>query len=536
MNMNTHYNRWYVLLVICISLLVISLDNTILNVALPSIAGQLDASASDLQWIVDSYVLVFASLLLTMGSVSDKYGRKRMLQVGLILFGAGSTAAGLSQTTGMLIAMRAFMGVGGAIIMPATLSIITATFRDPAERSKAIGIWAAVFALGIGIGPVVGGWLLEHFTWNVVFFVNIPIVIIGVISTHFVVQESKDENAPPPDVPGVILSIVGLFALVYGIIEAGMYGWAEPHVLQAFAASAVVLVIFGWWEHRSPHAMLPARFFRNMSFTGANLAITLTMFSMFGSLFFMSQFFQSVQGYTALEAGLRIFPMALASTTAAALSSRTSARFGVKATVGVGFLVAATGLFYLSRVGRVDTAYPVLLLGLATISAGIGSAMPPATDSIMGSVPVNKAGVGSAMNDTTRQLGGALGVAVLGTIMNRTYLHNVETLLENPMLANLPEQATEAIRSSIYGAHYVAEEVVSKLPLVGENLSNVIKETTSTAFVTGMQNALLVAAAIMVGAAVVTLLILPARIRPWQEDDAGQLEAPVAPAAAKTGD
>lgn len=518
--------RWISLLFICISLLVIGLSNAVLFVALPAIARALMASASDLQWIVDAYILVFASLLLTMGSIGDRYGRRKALQVGLVFFGLGSLSSGLSTSTGMLIATRAFTGIGAAMIMPATLSILTATFLDAKERGRAIAIWVAVFGLSIGLGPVVGGWLLEHFTWSSVFLVNIPVVIIALIGNFFVVEDSRDTSTPRPDIPGAILSVTGLFALVYGIIKAGSVGWTATNVLWAFGAAVILLGAFAWWEKRIANPMLPVRFFRNMSFTGANIAMVLVMFCLFSSVFFMSQYFQSIQGYSALETGLRLLPMSIVVMVASVLSARLAERFGIKITVGTGLVVAAGGMLFLSHVVAVDTDYTVVLTGLCIVAVGLGLAMSPATNSVMGSVPLRKAGIGSAMNDTTRQVGGALGVAVLGTILNKVYLDRIEPMLDfnNPLYKSLPagvldilrsninEGVLEAIRSGIQGAHAVAEHIPIQM------LAQIIHNTASRAFVTGMADALFVAMFIMLAAALLAFAILPARIRRPEED------------------
>ncbi len=509
---NPEKNRWWSLVFVCISLMVISLDNTILNVALPAISRSLGANSSQLQWVLDSYVLVFAAMLLTMGSVGDRLGRKRALQFGLVWFAVGSLAAALSTTTSMLIVTRALLGIGGATIMPSTLSIITAAFRDPKERSKAIGIWAAVFALGVGIGPVIGGWLLERFEWGSVFMVNLPIAAIALIGGHFFIGDSRDENAPDPDIPGVLLSIIGLFTLVYGIIEAGQTSWTDTNVLIAFGASVVLLGLFGWWESHTDHPMLPVRFFRNMSFTGANIAVAMLTFCLFGALFFLSQFFQSVQGYTPLEAGIRILPMALVAMVASSVSARLSERFGIKIITSIGLLISAGGFLYMANFAVADVSYGVAAIGLCITAVGIGLAMPVATDSIMGSVPVDKAGVGSAMNDTTRQIGGALGIAILGTIMNRTYLVSVNNLLAtNPLFKLLPDNGVEAIRASITGAHVVAEQI----PL--GPMAKQLTDTANAAFVTGMKDALFVGAAILFVTAIITFIILPAHIQASSE-------------------
>jgi EmrB/QacA subfamily drug resistance transporter len=505
-------NRWLGLVAICISLLVISLDNTVVNVALPSISKELGASASELQWIVDAYVLVFAALLLTMGSISDRIGRKRALQFGIAWFGVFSLGAALSNSTGMLIAMRALLGIGGAIIMPSTLSLITSGFLDPKERAQAIAIWAAIFGLGVGVGPAIGGWLLEQYNWSAVFYINLPIILIALVAGQFTLDESRDEHAPAPDFPGALLSIGGLFALIYGIIEAGQDGWTADHVLAAFGAAFVLLAVFAWWENRTTNAMLPLRFFKNMSFTGANVALTLVMFSMFGATFFMSQYFQSVQGYSAFETGLRILPMALVIMIAAGASARIARRIGTKLTVSLGILLAGSGLLYMSLVYTVGSSYPTVLVGMALLGLGMGSAMSPATNSIMGSVPVSKAGVGSAMNDTTRMVGGALGVAVLGTIMNHTYLDQVDTLAAK-LPPQVPPQVLKAVENSIQGAHIAAANV--PIPQAAQ----MIVETANRAFVSGMTDALLIGAIIMGVASLLALLILPAQVIPAPEEE-----------------
>jgi EmrB/QacA subfamily drug resistance transporter len=502
--------RWIALGFLGFSLLVIALDNTVLNLALPSISRELGSSATGLQWIVDAYVLVFAALLLMMGSIGDRFGRKKILQIGLVLFGLFSLGAALSKSTVMLIGMRGMMGVGGAAIMPSTLSILTATFREPRERAQAIALWAAVFALGLGIGPLVGGWLLEHFDWSSVFYINLPIVAIGLLGGYFFIQDSRDEHPRKIDLAGSFLSIVGLFALVYGIIQAGIDGWTNRNVLYAFGAAAVLLGAFAYWEWRSPNAMLPLTFFKNMSFTGANLALTLVAFALMGSMFFMSQYFQSVNGYSPLQAGARLLPIALTAFLASVMSARVAQRFGTKLTVAAGIFVAAGGLFYLSIVAKADTSYAIIALGLCIMSLGLGTTMSPATNSIMGSVPVRKAGIGSAMNDTNRMIGGALGIAVLGALMNSTYVSRIDAL--NSTL-HLPAAIFEEVRSSIQGAHLVAQHISDP------QLAQVIIENADNAFVAGMTHALTIAGIVMAVAAVTTLIILPTRVRASTEDE-----------------
>jgi len=499
-----YQNRWTALAFMAISLLIISLDNTVLSLALPSIAEGLGASASQLQWIVDAYILAIAGLLLTMGYIGDRLGRKPVLMAGLVIFGAFSLGAALSNSTGMLIGMRAMMGIGAAIIMPATLSILTATFRDPKERAQAIALWAATFALGMGIGPLIGGWLLENFSWHSVFYINIPVIAVGLIGGGYYIENSKTEHPRRLDIPGAVLSIAGLFALVYAIIQAGMEGWTATHVLYAFGAAAVLLAAFILWELKSRNAMLPLYFFKNMSFTGANVALTLVSFGLMGAFFFLGQFLQSVQGYTPFQAGLRLLPMAVVSFISAAGSAKVAERLGTKLTVAIGIFIAAIGFFYLTRIAAVDASYLNIALAMSITSLGMGLTMSPATNSVMGSIPVSQSGIGSAMNNTTRQVGAALGVAILGSILNATYLARINAV---SWPAQLPAEAMEAIRNSIQGAHIVAQQV--PVP----QLAQMIIDQSNEAFTAGSAHALMVATVILAITAVITLVILPSRVR-----------------------
>jgi len=396
------------------------------------------------------------------------------------------------------------MGIGAATIMPATLSILTATFREPKERAQAIALWAATFSLGMGIGPVIGGWLLNNFHWSSVFYINIPIIAIGIIGGSYFISNSKTDNPRKIDLWGTILSIGGVFSLVFAIIQAGQESWTAPQVLYAFGAATIFLGIFIFWELKSKNAMLPIQFFKNMSFTGANVALTLVSFGMMGSLFFLGQFLQSVQGYTPLESGIRLLPMAAVSFISAAVSARIAQYIGTKFTVALGILIAAVGFFYFAGIAAVDVSYVKFAFAMCIVALGIGFVMSPATNSVMGAIPVNQAGVGSAMNNTTRQIGGALGVAVLGTILNSTYIAKIDAV---PWPVQLPAQATGAIRDSIQGAHIVAQNLSNPL------LSKMIVDQSNQAFTSGAQRALIVAAIIMVVSVVLTLFILPNRVR-----------------------
>lgn len=503
--------RWWILGVLCMSLLVIGLDNTILNVALPTLVRDLNASNSQLQWIVDSYTLVFAGLLLTTGSLSDRFGRRSALGLGLAIFGVGSVMSAFASSATVLIGTRALMGVGGAFIMPSTLSILTNVF--PAEeRGRAIGIWAGVSGLGIGIGPVVGGWLLNHFWWGSVFLVNVPVVIVALVAGRLIVPNTRDPEAPRLDPMGAGLSIVGLVSLVYGIIEAPSRGWTDPTILAAFTVAAVTIGAFVAWELHTDHPMLNVHFFENPRFTAASISVTLVFFALFGSLFFLTQYLQFVLGYSALDAGLRVAPIALTLIVVAPITGRLVRPIGNKVLVVAGMAVVASGLWFLSTV-TVTSGYPHVLVAIMILGTGMSLAMTPATESIMGSLPPGKAGVGSAMNDTTRQIGGALGVAILGSIFSSAYTSSLASALHG-----LPAQAASSADASVGNALALASQISGS---GGQALALAAK----TSFIDAMDRGLFVGAAVAVTGALVALLWLPNR--PADEPDPIVLEREV---------
>jgi EmrB/QacA subfamily drug resistance transporter len=407
--------RWWVLAVLCLSLVVVTLDNTILNVALPTLVRELGATSSQLQWITDSYTLVFAGLLLTAGSLGDRYGRKGALTVGLVIFGAGSVLSALSSSADQLIVTRAIMGFGAAFVFPATLSILTNAFTVPAERTRAIAIWAATAGVGIALGPVTGGILLEHFFWGSIFLVNVPIVIVAIVGGALVLPTSRDPHPPALDPAGAALSIVGLVSLVFGIIQGPDRGWTDPLVLAAFGLAAVALGSFVWVESRSSHPMIDLHVFTNPRFSAASIAVTSIYFALFGTLFFLTQHLQFLLGYNTLTAGVSVLPFALVLMPTTIFTPRLAARIGTKAIVTIGLTIIGLSLL-VRATATVDTGYPLLLVTTALFALGMGLCIAPATASIMGAVPPERAGAGSAINDTTRQVGGALGVAVLGSI------------------------------------------------------------------------------------------------------------------------
>jgi EmrB/QacA subfamily drug resistance transporter len=493
--------RWLVLGVMCLSLLLIVMDNTIVNVALPTLQRDLDASTTQLQWVVDAYILVFAGLLLTMGSLGDRFGRRGALAIGLSVMGTASILSSFANSADQLIATRALMGVGGAMIMPATLSIITNVFTDRRERAQAIAIWSATAGAAVAIGPVTGGWLLEHFWWGSVFLVNVPVVVVALVLGQLFVPTSRDPSAPPIDVPGALLSIAGLVVLVWAIIE-GPGGWTDPEILGAFALAAVLLGIFVLWERRVPFPMLDVSFFRNPRFSAASGAIMLTFFAMFGSLFLLTQFLQSILGYTPLEAGIRLLPMAGVMLVISPLSAKLVERIGSKVVVAAGLSVGAVGLILASRL-TAGASYPEVLVSLVVLAAGLALVMPPATESIMGSLPLAKAGVGSAVNDTTRQVGGALGVAVLGSVMSSTYGPRVSDAISGLPVSS--EQAT-AIHDQLGAALRAASEI-------GGEPGRMLADAASSGFADGMSTAFIIGAAALALGAVIVALFLPARAR-----------------------
>jgi EmrB/QacA subfamily drug resistance transporter len=501
--------RWVGLVFIGISVIVLSLDNTILNVAIPSIARELNAGTTELQWMIDGYILVFAALLLTMGTLGDRIGRKRALQAGLVLFGIGSLGAAVAPNTLVLTGARMFLGIAGALMLPATLSIVSATFQ-PHERPQAIATWASLFGLGVGIGPVLGGFLVQTFSWHAVFLINLPVIVIALIGGQMYLGETREPDAPPPDIVGSVLSIVGLFALIYGIIEAGVVGWTEPNVIIALVIAVVVLIAFAIWEQRTPYPMLPLHFFRNTAFTGANITLTLLSFSLFGVVFFVPQFLQSVLGYPAFIAGLLLLPLAITLTVVTSRSARVSQRLGTKRTVALGVAITGTAFLYMSLVYRVDTTYfPWVFIGQILQASGIGLAISPATNAIMSSVPVEKAGVGSAMNDTTRQLGGALGVAVLGTIATGIYLSGVSSLQ-----GVVSPEAYGEIAAGLQTAISPTTRA-----LIDPSLIESVTLTARTAFVNGMLRAFFVGALVMYGSALFALAVLPDVVKGNRAED-----------------
>jgi MFS transporter, DHA2 family, multidrug resistance protein len=491
--------RWKALGVLALSLFLVTVGNTILNVGLPTIRDDLGASSSQLQWIVDGYLLVFAGLLLTAGSLGDRFGRRRALVLGLLIFGAGSILAALSDSSNALIASRALMGLGAAGIMPTTLSILTNIF--PAEeRPKAIAAWAGVSGLGIAVGPITGGWLLEHFSWNSMFLVNLPIVAACLVGAARLVPESRDPEKPRLDLIGAGLSIAGLSAFVWGLIEAPERGWGHPVILGAFAFGVAVLTAFVAWERRIAHPMLDVTVFRNLRFSAASISVTFVFFALMGVLFFLTTYMQAVLGYSALETGIRVLPVAFGMVLSSKLSIGLVERLGTKAAVASGLAIVAAALAMYTGFG-VDTAYSEVGLALFLMGAGMGLAMSPATEAIMGALPKERAGTGSAMNDVVREVGGTFGVAVLGSFLSSGFASAMDG-----SLSGLPAEQAEAAGDSVGGAHAVAAQL-------GGGAAARLVDASNHAFVDAMATTASIAAAVALAGALIAAAFLPARER-----------------------
>ena len=510
-----HSRRWWILAVLIISLFTVNLDNTILNVALPTLARDLHADTSQLQWMVDAYVLLFAGLLLTAGALGDRFGRRRVMLVGLMIFGAGSLASAFAPSAAVLILLRAGMGIGGALIVPSTLSVTSNVFSAE-ERPKAIGIWTGVSGLGIVAGPVLAGWLLEHFAWGSIFLINVPIVLISVAGTIALVPEGRSPNAARLDLPGAALSVGGLVALVYGVIEAPANGWTSPSEIGVFAVAAVLLTGFVVRELSATDPLLDVRMLAQPAFGSAVLAVLLTSFGLFGSMFFFSQYLQGVLGFGTMETGFSILPLAISMAIFSPLSMVLAKRWGTRVTVAGGMAVVAAGLLVLRAAGTTD-GYPCVATTRFLVGAGMGLAMGPLTVIMIRALPRSKQGVASSINSTARELGGAFGVAILGSIAAPVYAAGVK-----PATALLPADAATAVHDSLAGAGVVA----GYLP--GPQ-SEALLGLARVAFVDAMSAAVLVGAVVAIAGAVVAFAFLPGRTAATANRVAAENEARVSP-------
>jgi len=478
------------------------LDNTVVNVALPTISRELGTGVSGLQWIVDGYVLVFASLLLTGGIAGDRYGRKKMFLTGLTIFTIASALCGLSQSTGQLIAARALQGAGAALLMPGTLSIITVTF-PPHERAKAIGLWAGMSGLALALGPTVGGLMVEHLGWESVFFLNVPIGIVAFIVARRTVRESKSEVTRELDLPGLFLGSSALLCATYGLIEANQKGWTDPVIVASLTAAAVLVVLFLVYELRAPHAMMPLRFFRIPAFSAGNTVAFSVSLGMFATFFFMSLYMQLIRGYTAFEAGVRFLPMTLMIIVTAPNAGRYASKHGSRIPMTYGLILAGSGLLFLSRLG-VDTPYWVLAITFMMMGHGMAATMAPMTAAVMNAVGPERAGLGSAMTNTSREVGGVFGIALLGTILTTRLSSTL-----GPALAaiGLPPAQQAAIEASA-GHGQLDPALLAGLP---PEQQGAVVQAFRDSFMSGFRLSLLVGGIVLLVAAVIANRFIPGR-------------------------
>ena len=493
-----------VLFTMCFALAMAMLDNTVVNIALPTIQRELEASVSDLQWIVDGYVLAFASLLLTGGILGDRYGRKTTFLTGLTIFTLASLGCGLAASGGHLIAFRALQGVGAALLMPGTLSILTVTF-PPEERARAIGLWAGVSGLALALGPTLGGYVVEHLGWPSVFFINVPIGAVAFTVALRTVRESRSEQTRRLDLPGLALGTGGLTALTYGLIEANQLGWGDPTIVSSLVLAAVLLVGFVMWEHRSDHPMMPLGFFRIPAFSAGNAVAFSVSLGMFSIFLFVTLYMQSIRGYTPFQSGLRFLPMTLAIVVTAPNAGRVAQRLGARLPMTYGLTLASLGLLGLTFVGT-DTPYWILAILFLFMGHGIGSTMAPMTATVMGAVGPQRAGLGSAMTNTSREVGGVLGIALLGTV-----LFDRLTSVLTPRLGDLGLTGGQARAVAAASSHgFVSPVELSALGLSGEQTTGFLS-AFQDAYMSGFHLALLIAALFLLAAAVVANRFIPGR-------------------------
>jgi EmrB/QacA subfamily drug resistance transporter len=491
-----------VLLTMCFALAMAMLDNTVVNVALPTLSRKLGAGVSDLQWIVDGYVLAFASLLLTGGILGDRYGRKRMFLAGLSVFTLASLACGLSDSPGHLIAYRALQGIGAAMLMPGTLSIITVTF-PPHERAKAIGLWAGMSGLALALGPTLGGYMIEHVGWESIFFLNVPIGVIAFLVATRTVKESRSEEERRLDIPGLALGTGGLLSLTYGLIQSNLYGWSDPLIVTSLAAAGVLLVAFLLWELKAPHPMMPLRFFRIPAFAAGNTVAFSVSLGMFATFFFLSLYLQLIHGYTAFQAGFRFLPMTLAIILTAPNAGRFASKHGSRIPMTYGLLLAGGGLLLNSIVLEPNTSYWVMLPIFMMMGHGMGSTMAPMTATVMNAVGHERAGLGSAMTNTSREVGGVLGIALLGTILT-TKLKGALAAALAPL--GLPHATLTAITTA--AGHGRAPDAAALQGLSPVQQLGVV-DAFRQSFMTGFHTSLLFAGCVLIAAAFVAFRFIP---------------------------
>jgi EmrB/QacA subfamily drug resistance transporter len=480
----------------------VNLDTTLVNVALPALVRELNATTTQLQWVVDAYNLVFAALLLTFGALSDRFGRKGMLLAGLAVVGTASLAGGFTTTAAELIAARAVMGLGAAMTFPATLSLISNVFTERRERARAIGLWGAVGGVAIATGPIAGGWLLEHFTWVSIFIVMGPIAAAAMIAAALVLPASKDPGAQAPDIPGLILSAATMALLVFTIIEAPTDGWTAARTLAGFAGSAALLAAFIARERAAAHPMLDVRLFRNPRFSVASGAVTISFFTLFGFIFLITQYFQFVRGYGPLSTGVRLLPVALSVGLGSVAGTQLAVRAGTKLIVGTGLIAMAGFYAWVTATASATFSYPAIAVQMVVFGLGMGLTSAPATESIMGAISRSMAGVGSAVNDSTRLVGGTLGVAVLGSVYASVYGTRLTAAMPHGVTGQVAAFAHQGV-----GAAYAAAGTIAAHGNPG--LGQALQLASANAFLRGLTVGAIVAGGVAAAGAILVTLFLP---------------------------
>jgi EmrB/QacA subfamily drug resistance transporter len=498
----SHDRRWLILLVLCLSVFLVVVDNTIVNVALPTLSRHLGASTTSLQWIVDAYSLAFAGLLLAGGGIGDRLGRKGVMQVGLVFFGIFSAAAAESHTTGSLIAARALMGVAAAFIFPATLAILTTIFTDHSERQKALGIWGATSGIAVAFGPITGGALLEHFWYGSIFLVNLPIVVITLVSGHFLIPKLEAEVRHRFDTRGVLISTAGVTLLVLAIIEGPQWGWASVRTLACFAVAAGLLAVFTVVELHTEKPLLDVRVFTIPRFTAGAVSIAVAFFCLFGFIFLITQYFQFVKGYSTLSAGVHTLPFAIVAAIFTPIGAVMALKVGARLVVGVGLLLMAAGLLMAGFTSTPHAAFfGPIIISMVLLSLGLSAITAPATEAVMGALAADQIGAGAAVNNTTRELGGTLGVAALGSVFASAYAPKItKAFAPYP----IPRAAKQAAHESVAAAL----AVVSHAPSAVQPL---LRAATFTGFGAGLKIACIVGAGVAIVGAVNALRFLPGR-------------------------
>jgi len=517
-----------ILATLCLAALIINLDTTIVNVALPALVRQINATTTDLQWVVDAYNLVFAALVLAAGSLADRLGRKGMLLAGLGVFGAASLAGSFATSSGQLIAARAVMGLGAAMMFPSTLSLLTNVFTERRQRALAIGVWGASAGVGIALGPIAGGWLLDEFWWGSIFLFMVPIAAVVALLVAWRVPTSRDPRTPPVDWRGFALSTAGMSLIVYGIIQAPEWGWASAATIGVLAAGVVAFGLLVVAELRTASPMIDVSLFRNPRFTAAAASVAISFFALLGFIFLVTQYFQVVRGYSPLDTGVRLLPVAASVGVAAVAGTRLAVRVGNKVIVGGGMALFCAALVWISTFSPV-TSYAVIAASMVVLGTGMGFTQAPATEAIMGAVPAQRAGIASAVNGATRLFGGTLGVAVIGSVAASLYTSRLTALLP----PGLPARAVTAAEGSVGGAA-VAADRLAQAGLAG--LARRLADAAQAAFMHSLSGACLVAAGVTASGVLLVAIWLPNRPRAEPAEVPPTAGARPGPTAGQAGD